>query len=160
MLGETSSDASTVDGWDRPISFPDEEETELEGGLNDEECWKSGRPSALPDRAEHEIMRIRYESLRKRARRRDRRGAEVGPIIGLSGVSAHCGDGRRMGNGGARKIQRSNEDVWFTTLVEVELNDAKLQEQQKKSAVEKDVEPVWRDVEEIFFVDILREVDV
>src|SRR2546423_11450590 len=82
------------------------------------------RPRKLPDKAEDEIMRIRYLKLKQQMQsmivdedmnRRRRRGR------GLSDDDKGLGDlSARLVN---PKRQKSNGDVWFTTLAEVSRQD-------------------------------------
>ena len=113
----------------------------------------------LPDRAEDELIRIRYMSLRERGggtenQHENRVSVGHGRSVGQGKVKKRILPSVR--EGGMRKRRKSNEDVWFTTLAELELSSSMAS---GGLAEKEEGEPVWREGEEGFFLDVLREVD-
>lgn len=95
-------------------------------GSAEEAGGVEGHLRQLPDRAEEEIMRIRYLSLKNRVTEyeKDAKGCFMQRPVKRERTNSDEIWPRRLernSRSAIRKRRRSNGDVWFTTLAEVQL---------------------------------------
>ena len=157
MVGETVSDRSvggSQDGSQDDVGASDSGGSEVGGCSPPDATWQ--RWARLPDRAENEIMRLRYLSLKGKVRECEARNAVLEGMVVSRKRKGRVDVGRECSRRPTGKRRRSNEDIWFTTLAEVEV--AERQESVGAGQKEK-VDMEWRGEEDNFFWDVLKEVD-